>query len=42
MLRVPWSNGRTEGAINKLKLLKRSMFGRASLPLLKRRLLLAA
>jgi transposase len=41
MLRLPWSNGPTEGHINRLKTLKRQMYGRASLPLLKRRLLLA-
>jgi transposase len=41
MLRCRWSNGPTEGHINRLKMLKRQMFGRASLPLLKRRLLLA-
>jgi transposase len=34
-----WSNGRTEGFINKLKLLKRQMYGRADLDLLKIRLL---
>jgi transposase len=41
-LRLPWSNGQTEGQITKLKLLKRSMFGRGSIELLKRRLILAA
>jgi transposase len=34
-----WSNGQTEGFVNKLKLLKRQMFGRASLRLLQRRFL---
>jgi transposase len=38
----PWSNGQTEGQITKLKLLKRQMYGRANLDLLRRRLLLAA
>jgi transposase len=28
-LRLPWSNGQTEGQVNRLKLLKRSMYGRA-------------
>ncbi len=28
-LTLPWSNGQTEGQVNKLKLLKRSMYGRA-------------
>jgi len=41
-LRLPWSNGQTEGQITKLKLLKRSAYGRASLELLTRRLVLAA
>jgi transposase len=38
----PWSNGQTEGQVTKLKLLKRSMYGRANFDLLRRRLLLAA
>jgi transposase len=38
----PWSNGPVEGHINRLKMLKRSMFGRAKLDLLSRRFLLAA
>ncbi len=41
-LTTPWSNGQTEGQITKLKLLKRQMYGRANLDLLRRRLLLAA
>jgi transposase len=39
---LPWSNGPVEGHINRLKMLKRQMFGRASLELLQRRFLLAA
>ena len=39
---LPWSNGPVEGHINRLKLLKRQMFGRAKLDLLSRRFLLAA
>jgi transposase len=39
---VPWSTGPVEGHINRLKMLKRQMFGRASLDLLQRRCLLAA
>lgn len=35
----PWSNGPVEGHINRLKLLKRQMYGRAGLDLLKRRVL---
>jgi transposase len=41
-LRLPWSNGQTAGQITKLKLLKRSMYGRASIALLTRRLVLAS
>ncbi len=41
-LTLPWSNGQAEGQITKLKLLKRSMYGRASFALLRRRVLLAA
>ena len=39
---LPWSNGPVEGHINRLKMLKRQMFGRASLDLLQRRCVLAA
>lgn len=35
----PWSNGQTEGQITKLKLVKRQMYGRANLDLLRARLL---
>jgi transposase len=35
----PWSNGQTEGQINRLKTLKRSMYGRASIELLRGRML---
>ena len=34
----PWSNGQTEGQITKLKLVKRQMYGRAKLDLLRARL----
>ncbi|MCW3476396.1 transposase, partial [Limobrevibacterium gyesilva] len=34
----PWSNGQTEGQITKLKLIKRQMYGRAKLDLLRARL----
>jgi transposase len=37
-----WSNGQTEGQVNKLKLLKRQMYGRASFEFLRRRRLLTA
>ena len=35
----PWSSGQTEGQINRLKTLKRSMYGRASIELLRARML---
>ena len=38
-LTLEWSNGPTEGYVNKLKLLKRLMYGRASLALLRQRVL---
>ena len=34
-----WSNGQTEGQINKLKTLKRAMYGRAGLELLRARMM---
>jgi len=37
----PWNSGPVEGHINRLKMLKRQMFGRARLDLLRRRFLLA-
>lgn len=36
---MPWSNGRTEGHVNRLKLIKRKMYGRAKLDLLRIRVL---
>jgi transposase len=38
---LPWSNGPVEGHINRLKMLKRQMFGRANIDLLKLRVLYA-
>ena len=38
----PWSTGPVEGQINRLKLLKRTMYGRAKFDLLRRRVLAAA
>jgi transposase len=38
---LEWSNGQVEGQINRLKMLKRQMYGRASLDLLSQRFLLA-
>lgn len=41
-LRLPWSQGPTEGKVNKLKTIKRVMYGRAGFRLLRQRLLLDA
>nr|WP_263499467.1 transposase [Sphingobium sp. 3R8] len=38
-LTLPWSTGPVEGKINKLKLIKRSMYGRAGLELLRARVM---
>jgi transposase len=38
-LTLPWSNGVTEGQINRLKLLKRQAYGRAHVALLRQRIL---
>ena len=38
----PWTQGQVEGQINRLKLLKRQMYGRAGFPLLRSRILSAS
>ena len=38
-LRYAWSNGQTEGQVNRLKFIKRSMYGRANFDLLRKRVL---
>lgn len=38
-LSLSWSNGQVEGQVNRLKLIKRSMYGRASFDLLRHRVL---
>ena len=40
-LALPYSNGQTEGQVTRLKLLKRQMYGRANLDLLRQRVLYA-
>ena len=40
-LSLPYSSGPVEGAVNRIKMLKRQMFGRAKLDLLRKRILLA-
>jgi hypothetical protein len=39
---MPWSSGPVEGRVNHIKMVKRQMFGRAGLPLLRKRVLLTA
>ncbi|MFE5826678.1 ISL3 family transposase, partial [Streptomyces erythrochromogenes] len=34
---TPWNSGHVEGAVNRIKMLKRQMFGRAGFPLLRKR-----
>jgi transposase len=41
-LRSKWSNGQAEGQITRLKMVKRQMFGRGKLDLLRARMLRAA
>jgi transposase len=41
-VRLDWSQGQVEGQVNRLKTTKRAMFGRASLEVLRRRLVCAA
>lgn len=41
-LSLPYSNGQVEGQVNRLKLIKRSMYGRAKFDLLRRRVLARA
>jgi transposase len=38
-LTLPWSSGRVDGHVNRIKMLKRQMYGRANLDLLRRRVL---
>ena len=38
-LSLKWSNGPVEGAVNRIKMIKRQMFGRANFDLLRRRVL---
>jgi transposase len=41
-LTMSWSSGPVEGRVNHIKMVKRQMFGRAGLPLLRKRVLLTA
>ncbi|MFG3532307.1 hypothetical protein ACGF8B_37100 [Streptomyces sp. NPDC047917] len=40
-LTLPWNSGVVEGHVNRIKMLKRQMFGRAGFQLLRKRVLLA-
>ncbi len=39
---MPYSQGQTEGRVNKLKLIKRSMYGRGNFDLLRQRVMYAS
>jgi transposase len=41
-LTLPWSSGPVEGTVTRVKLIKRTMYGRARFDLLRRRVLLAS
>ena len=38
-LTLPWSSGAVEGQVNRIKMIKRQLFGRAKFDLLRRRIL---
>ncbi|MEV8395193.1 MULTISPECIES: hypothetical protein [unclassified Streptomyces] len=40
-LTLPWSSGVVEGHVNRIKMLKRQMFGRAGFALLRKRVLMS-
>jgi transposase len=40
-LTLPWSSGAVEGHVNRIKMLKRQMFGRAGFALLRKRVLMS-
>ncbi len=40
-LTLPYSSGQVEGTVNRIKMIKRQMFGRANFDLLRKRVLLA-
>ncbi|MFB7312195.1 hypothetical protein [Streptomyces sp. NPDC056192] len=41
-LTLPWSSGVLEGHVNRIKMIKRQMYGRAGFKLLRKRVLLAS
>ena len=40
-IRSEWSNGKVEGHVNRLKIIKRQMYGRASFELLRKKVILS-
>ena len=40
-LTLPWNSGAVEGNVNRIKMIKRQMYGRAGFPLLRKRVLVA-
>ena len=40
-IRLPWSNGAVEGHVNRIKSIKRQMYGRAGFELLRRKVILS-
>ncbi|TVZ75593.1 transposase [Streptomyces sp. BK340] len=41
VLTLPWDSGGVESHVNRIKMLKRQMFGRVGFPLLRKRVLMA-
>jgi len=39
-LTLPWNSGKVEGTVNKIKMIKRQMYGRADFDLLRKRVIL--
>ena len=39
-LTLPWNSGKVEGTVNKIKMIKRQMYGRAGFALLRKRVIL--
>ena len=39
-LTLPWNSGKVEGTVNKIKMIKRQMYGRAGFDLLRKRVIL--
>ena len=39
-LTLPWNSGKVEGTVNKIKMIKRQMYGRAGFDMLRKRVIL--